>query len=89
MSNNQVYFGRLSNYNKGYAVLKKVFYLRAAEPPQPQTGATLNLVKLGEELHGPEDEMFIPKNKIMFWENMKNDSQVSQTINNFLSGQQQ
>lgn len=90
LTNNQVYFGNLQNYNKSYAVLKNVFYLSVAEPLQQGAtppGPTLNLVKLGAELHGPQDIMYIPKDKIMFWENMKKDSQVVQAITNFLAQQ--
>ncbi len=86
LTNDQVYFGKLSNETREYAVLDSIFYLRVSEPLQQ--GATgqpaLNLVKLGGELHGPSDRMYIPKDKIMFWENMKSDSQVVQAISNFL-----
>jgi hypothetical protein len=41
----------------------------------------IQLVKLGSELHGPEDVMYIEKDKVLFWENMKDDSQVVQAIN--------
>jgi hypothetical protein len=37
-------------------------------------------VKLGSELHGPQDAMFIDSDKVMFWENMKDDSKVVQAI---------
>lgn len=40
----------------------------------------LTLTKLGKELHAPEDEMFIQRSQILFWENVKNDSQVVKTI---------
>lgn len=83
LTNDQVYFGHLRNLNKKYAVLTDVFYLKAGEPLQqgapPQPAFTL--VKLGGELHGPKDIMYIPKDKIMFWENMREDSQVVQAIN--------
>lgn len=89
LTNNQVYFGHLKNYNKGYAVLKDIYYLRVSDPLQqgsPPQPPQINLVKLGGELHGPQDAMYIPKDKIMFWENLKADSQVVQAINNFLAG---
>lgn len=88
LTNNQVYFGHLRDYNRSYAVLRDVFYLRVAEPLQQGAtppGPTLNLVKLGAELHGPQDLMYIPKDKVMFWENMRKDSQVVQAISNFLA----
>lgn len=83
LSNGQVYFGRLENYNRGYARLTSVYYLRAADALQQGGGEanqSINLVKLGGELHGPEDEMFIPKDKIQFWENLKASSQVVRAI---------
>ena len=90
LTNNQVYFGHLRNYSREYVALKDIYYLRVAEPLQQGSqppGPTLNLVKLGSELHGPKDTMYIPKDKIMFWENLKKDSQVVQAITNFLSSQ--
>lgn len=83
LTNNQVYFGHLQNYGNSYVVLKDIYYLRAAEPLQQgaqTSAATLNLVKLGAELHGPEDIMYVPKSQIMFWENLRKDSQVVQAI---------
>lgn len=83
LANNQVYFGHIDDYNKGYAVLKDVYYLQvtqAIQPPPAGQQPQLNLVKLGDELHGPEDMMYIPKDKILFWEHMKADSQVVQAI---------
>ena len=84
LNNNQVYFGHLKNYGREYVSLSNIFYLRAADSPQPSasipSGSALQLVKLGSEPHGPQDVMYIPKDKIMFWENLKPDSQVVQAI---------
>ena len=87
LNNNQVYFGRLSESTKDYVALKEIFYLRAVQPLQQGADVpspALSLVKLGSELHGPEDVMYIPKSNILFWENLKTDSQVVQAITNFL-----
>ena len=79
LNNNQTYFGKLENYNFGYVKLTNVYYLRAGENLQ-QGGDVkadnLSLVKLGGELHGPEDVMYIRKDSILFWENMKETSRV-------------
>ena len=84
LTNNQVYFGHLSGYNRGYAILRNVYYIQvssqALQPQVPGEQPQLNLIKLGGELHGPEDEMFIPKGEILFWENLKPDSQVVRAI---------
>ena len=82
--NNQVYFGKLKNYSKEYIILRDVFYLQTAQAltgdEKDQPGQKFSLAKLGNELHGPEDKMFIPKERILFWENMKEDSQVASLI---------
>lgn len=40
----------------------------------------LSLVKLGNELHGPADQMFISRDQILFYENLKADGQVAEAI---------
>ncbi len=82
LNNNQTYFGKLENVNFGYVKLTNVYYLRAGG--NLQEGSTsadnVSLVKLGGELHGPEDAMYIRKDSILFWENMKSEARVVQLI---------
>ena len=81
LSNGQVYFGHLQNYDRGYVRVQDTYYLQTQQPLQTgQAAAGVNLVKLGQELHGPEDAMMIPKTQILFWENMRDDSQVVRAI---------
>jgi hypothetical protein len=98
LTNGQVYFGKL-DFQRGWAVMNDIYYLQLAQDLQPASSADPNqspqvtqqnsnqqqiqLVKLGSELHGPEDEMFIAKDKILFWENMKDDSRVLQSIREY------
>ncbi len=82
LSNNQVYFGKLQNITDSYVALSSVYYLRSStDLDQAQKDSpSLNLIKLGGELHGPEDVIYIPKSSVLFWENMKDSSRVVQTI---------
>jgi len=88
LSDGQVYFGHLENENRRFSRLTDVYYLKyAKELQQDRTGSTqspsaqnLNLVKLGGEVHGPEDTMFIAKDKILFIEILKDSSTVVQAI---------
>jgi hypothetical protein len=81
LSNNQVYFGKLSNESPSYVTLRNVYYLRTASDLQDsREGSNLNLIKLGGEVHGPEDVMYIPKTSIVFWENLKDTSRIVQSI---------
>ncbi len=89
LTDGQVYFGKLESYNRQYAALRNVYYLKFAEGLQQDLGSgrsnelsghNLNLIKLGGEAHGPEGEMFIPKDKILFFENLKDNSPVVEAI---------
>lgn len=85
-TNGQVYFGKLQTLNNDYMKLTDIFYLQAKTDttnPQKTTEQTetgVELIKLGNEIHGPEDSMIISKSQILFFENLKNDSKVSSTI---------
>lgn len=89
-TNGQVYFGKLSSQNADYLQLTDVYYLQTnsttdGENPQ-QTSTDQNdvqLIKLGDEIHGPEDQMVISKDQILFFENLKADGKVSQSIQQF------
>lgn len=96
LDNGQVYFGHLSNVNSEYVKLTDIYYLQVEQQIQPDQNAgdnstpqqQISLAKLGNELHGPEDEMFVLRNKIVFWENLKADGQVTKAIDSFVNGQQ-
>jgi len=87
LSDGQVYFGHLFDENRNFAKLTNVYYLKHADSIQQSSiGSTdansqnLNLIKLGGEVHGPKDEMFILKNSVLFIENLKSNSVVVQAI---------
>ena len=84
----QVYFGKLSVYNDNLYVLNDIYYVRVENPVQPegqnqQQQANISLAKLGNELHGPEDVMYIQKDQVLFWENLKDEGQVVEAITNY------
>ena len=85
-SDGQVYFGKLSVQNKDYYKLTDIYYVRVQQvQPDKNTTATQNisLAKLGGEIHGPEDVMYIRAEHVMFWENLKNDGQVVKAIQEY------
>lgn len=86
LSNGQVYFGKLSKENSQYPVLRDIYYLQVNQSPQPITStnsSNINIVKLGAELHGPEDEMRINRSQILFIEDLRPDSKVLEAIRQF------
>ena len=75
LTNDQIYFGHLKNISPDYLILSDVYYVKINEEGAGQ------LVKLGVgEPHGPKDEMIINQDQVLFWENMRFDSQVVKTI---------
>lgn len=84
----QVYFGKLGIYNDDLYVLTDIYYVRVENPIQPeganqQQQANISLAKLGNELHGPEDVMYISRSEVLYWENLKDDGQVVTAITEF------
>jgi small nuclear ribonucleoprotein (snRNP)-like protein len=78
LSNNSVYFGKLSGYGTSNPVLTDVYYIVSKQ--DPTTKAVQNvLVKRGKELHGP-DRMYLNTNSIVFVEPVGTDSKVAQLI---------
>ena len=93
LTNGQVYFGKLSGLTASYATLKDIYYLQVTNPPiqgqgsqdqaQQQAQQQLSLVKLGQELHGPVDEMHINRDQILFYEDIREDGRVMQAIRQY------
>lgn len=103
LTNNQVYFGKISGLNTQYPVLRDVYYLRTQRslvPPDEaesspgarlrverqrgtvttQQNERLTLLKLGNELHGPVDEIKLNREHIIYIEEIRDDSKVFQAI---------
>ncbi len=95
LTNGQVYFGKLQNAQGDYLKLTNIYYLQVDSNVQQAGGANataqkaatdssnVQLIKLGNELHGPRDEMQLNKEQVLFWENLKGDSKVSEAIKNY------
>jgi len=100
LTNGQVYFGKLSDAEEKYVKMEDIYYLQVTPVLQTKTegqpgsqAATdqqqqqqLSLVKLGNELHGPMDKMFINRDQILFIETLKDDGKVMQAIKDYESG---
>lgn len=79
----QVYFGKIKDLTSQYIRLTDVFYIQNQTNQDGSANGSYNLVKLGCELHGPNDEMLINRSEVFFWENLKNDGQVAQKAAEF------
>ena len=88
LSNGQVYFGK-ARATGDVVVVKDIYYLQVSQQqiqpaPEGQTQQPqVQLVKLGNEIHGPQDEMTINKDHVLFTEDLKEDGKVVKAIRNF------
>lgn len=91
LTNGQVYFGRVSRASRDTVRITDIYYLQVQQSVQGQDSkdadskpkADTSLIKLGSELHGPDDAMYVPKSQILFWENLKGDGKVVDAIKNY------
>jgi len=86
LSNGQVYFGKLTDSGK-YAKLEDIYYLQVQQvQPTDKTAAQqskVTLIKLGNELHAPQDRMEINRDQILFIEDLKDEGKVMQAIKRY------
>lgn len=86
LTNGQVYFGKVADINSKYVDLQDIYYLNSQQQPETSEGTSENqttsfsLVKLGCELHGPNDQMIINREQVSFWENLSSDGKVAKAI---------
>lgn len=91
LTSGQVYFGKLEIISDDYLQLTDVFYLQqeeaTADDISQETAASgeVQMIKLGDELHGPEDQMVISRTQVLFYENLKDDGTVVQSITQYNS----
>lgn len=89
LNGGQVYFGKITTLNDKFMRVNDIYYLRVNQQVQPDGSASTNnqdisLVKLGCELHGPQDSMIINQSQVIFWENLKDDGQVAKAVADYV-----
>ena len=87
LDNDQVYFGKV-NSSGNVLTLNDIYYIRLNQPqPQKegeeQVDPQLTLIKLGEQIHGPVDEMKINKDHVLFVERLTDESTVVKAIGEY------
>ena len=94
LTNGQVYFGKINSMDMTQVDLRDIYYLQVNQQnlqsgDKKTADATaapdISLVKLGNELHGPNDRMRINRSQVLFTESLKSDSKVVTAIGNYKS----
>jgi hypothetical protein len=82
LTNGQVYFGTIAKEDDKSLNLSNIYYIQSKDgtSDQPANPSDVSLLKLGNELHGPEDWMEINRSNVQFIEKLKEDSKVAKAI---------
>jgi hypothetical protein len=88
LQSGECYFGKITSVSSDTVQLKNVFYVQktagtSATSTTSTTDNNLQLIKLGNEVHGPDDMMAINRTQVLYIENLKSDGKVTQTINTY------
>jgi hypothetical protein len=93
LTNGQVYFGKMTGGASDEVDITDIFYLQVNQQQglQPTNNTAnsstatpdISLVKLGNELHGPNDKMRINRTQVLFTESLKSDSKVVKAITDY------
>ncbi|MEK7524316.1 MAG: hypothetical protein AAB588_04790 [Patescibacteria group bacterium] len=81
LSNNLQYFGHLQNIGTRHPTLSDIYYVQSQNTQgQAPADQKFVLIKLGNEMFGPEDVMYLSKDTILFWQNLRPDSRIVKGI---------
>jgi len=89
LNTGQVYFGNIKTLNSKYYVLTNIYYLQtsnsggSSSTSSSSANTSVTLVKLGCELHMPNDQMVINSDQVTFWENLEANGQVAKAVATF------
>lgn len=84
LDNSQVYFGKIVSKSENEIKLVGVYYLQASVNGNIGTDndQRFTLIKLGQEVHGPTDELNINMDHVVFYEKLSKDSKLVESITN-------
>lgn len=86
MSTGQVYFGQLKNTHGEYLTLRAPYTAQDVAPNSETEAATAEsattLLKVSKQQYGPEDVISLKSDQVLFWQNLRDDSKVTQAIKN-------
>ncbi len=84
LDNGQVYFGRIERIDQQFMKLSDVYYLKTDDLQSSDPEKKIVLVKMGSELHGPEDAMYINRSQVLFYQKIQDASKINKAIEQFV-----
>ena len=81
----QVYFGKLKNIGGEYLYLEAPYVEQQVQAQEKNTdgstkAAQTALIRVKDQVYGPQDMIAIKSDQVVFWQNLRADSKVAQAI---------
>lgn len=83
LTNGQAYFGKLQNTTGDYLVMKDPYSAQSLAPKDADTAASTaqtTLLKVSQQVYGPQDSIAIKSDQVSFWQNLRSDSKVTAAL---------
>ncbi len=82
ISTGQAYFGKLQNTGGDYLVIQDPYVIQDVKQADSKKKATTEttLVKVEDQVYGPDNSMALRADSVLFWQNLRTDSKVTQAI---------
>lgn len=80
LTNGQAYFGKLQNTDGQYLVMQSPYTAQSVETPlkDGETPApTTTLLRVRDQVYGPDDSIAIRAETVAFWQNLRDDSKIT------------
>lgn len=83
--NGQAYFGKLQNTSGDFLVLKSPYIAQSVESAEEgaaeaDASTQTTILRVTDQIYGPDDSIAIKSSQIAFWQNLRDDSKVTQAI---------
>lgn len=90
LNDGRSYFGKLKGLGREYVHLRGTFFLKVSAPEfspegeeEPSSEEPFALQRMGTQLYGPEEDVYIHESQIVSWQNLREDSPVVTAIEEY------
>ncbi len=82
LTSSQIYFGKLQNTSGDFLTLKTPYVAQQSTDVNGDkaTQSETSLVKVTQQVYGPDDSIALRTDQVQFWQNLRADSKIVQTI---------
>ncbi len=82
LMNGRAYFGKLQNTSGDYLVIRSPYAEQTISAPSDAANTTpqTKLLKVSDQIYGPDDSIALRADQVAFWQNLRDNSKVVQAL---------